>query len=298
MFKFDEAFREEFRRDWILLLIAFCCLLFGLSAGAFALPFLFPEVIKEFGWTREQATLLATAKYSMTAISAIVAGRLIDWLGVWRTLFLSMALAGVALLGFMWVHDLTWYYVTGAVLGVSTGGGLVAVKVLVSRSFHSSQGTAMGLALLGTALGAAIMPLVIAALIHAFGWRTGFGLLSLSVWALTMPPLLAGYLWRRNAIAKAPARAAATGAVADDYAQRLSEILRQRNFWLIAIVVIGAALIDSAYNQHQVLIFGDLHYSKQVIALAVSAIGAVGIACRVVVGNILDSSSNKGLAGL
>src|SRR5690606_15257931 len=108
-------------------------------------------------------------------------------------------------------------------------------KVLVSRSFHASQGTAMGLALLGTALGAAVMPLVIAALIHAFGWRIGFGLLSLSVWALTMPPLLAGYLWRRSAIATAPVRAAATGAVADDYAQQLGEILRQRNFWLIAI---------------------------------------------------------------
>lgn len=71
MLTFDKAFRDELRERWILLVAGFCCLFFGLSPGAFVLPFVFPEVIAEFGWTREQATLLASVKYLTTAIAAL-----------------------------------------------------------------------------------------------------------------------------------------------------------------------------------------------------------------------------------
>jgi nitrate/nitrite transporter NarK len=77
---------EELKKDWLVLSIAVCSMLLAFSAPAYSLPFIFRPVIDEFGWTREQATLLASVKYGTGAIVAIVVGRLIDLTGVKKML--------------------------------------------------------------------------------------------------------------------------------------------------------------------------------------------------------------------
>lgn len=146
MFRFDDEFRAEFRAGWPVLIIAFVCFLFGFAAPAFSLPFIYPEVIKEFGWTREQATLLASSKYAVGALSALLAGRLVDVIGAWVSLIITIALGGLALVSFLWIQNLTGYYMVGVLLGVAAGGTMVSIKVLISRAFNASQGSAMGLA--------------------------------------------------------------------------------------------------------------------------------------------------------
>jgi MFS family permease len=56
------------------------------------------------------------------------------------------------------------------------------------------------------------------------------------------------------------------------------------------------AIVDQGFIQHQVLILNDMNLSRESVALAVSAIGLVGIVCRILAGNILDGTSNKGLS--
>ena len=167
----DAVFLEEFRRNWKILAIAFVCFLFAFSAPAFSLPFLYRSVIEEFGWTREQATLLASAKYATGAIFSILIGRFIDVIGIRNVLITVSALGAFAMVSFLWTPNLTIYYLSGVLLGIASPGTIVAVKVLISRTFHASQGTAMGIAMLGTALGAVIVPLAITYLIGNYGWR-------------------------------------------------------------------------------------------------------------------------------
>ena len=61
-------------------------------------------------------------------------------------LIVLSALGGIAMLAFLWVPDLGAYYLIGVLLGVSGTGMIVAVKVLIARRFHASQGTAMSVA--------------------------------------------------------------------------------------------------------------------------------------------------------
>ncbi|MGI9362836.1 MAG: MFS transporter [Parasphingorhabdus sp.] len=298
MLKFDRSFLGELKESWLLLTVAFCCLLFGMSAGAFSMPFVYPEVIKEFGWTREQATLLATVKYAITAISALAVGRLIDSIGVWPALVGTTSLSAIALTSYLWVSDLNSYYLTGILLGCASGGGIVSVKVLVSKAFHNSQGTAMGIALLGIALGGTLIPIIITALISALGWRYGFAILSLAVWFITLPLIVAGYLSPARRKAAKTQAARADEETNKDFAPEVRALFAKKNFWLIAVAVFGAATVDTAFGQHQVLIFRDLNFSASATAYAVSMIGLAGIISRVIVGNILDRASNKGLAVL
>ena len=260
MFRFDQAFLNEFKVNKLILAIGFCCLLFGMSVGAFSLPFVYPEVIREFGWTREQATLLASAKYTVTAVSALAVGRLLDYIGTWVTLMAMMVLAGVALTSYLWVQDLGSYYLTGIMLGIASGGGIVSVKVMVSKAFHASQGTAMAITLLGIAIGATVVPLIVTATTVTFGWRLGFASLSAAIWVIAIPLLTFG----RSALSKLDSERASTLSESkDDLAPRVLDLFGQRNFWLIATAIFGAAMVDYAFAQHQVLIFRDLNFSEQ-----------------------------------
>ena len=173
-----------------MLAIAFACLLFAFSVPLIALPFLFGPVMEEFGWTREQVTLIASTKFATGAVFSIIVGRFIEVIGVRRTLiFVSIAVA-LALILLQWTPNLTVYYLSGTLLGIGAPGTIVAVKVLVSRSFHASQGTAMGVVMLGTSVGSVIVPIVITALIAAIGWRLAIASLSLGIWCVALPLLI------------------------------------------------------------------------------------------------------------
>lgn len=298
MFQFNQAFRDEFRANWRVLLIAIAALFFGFSAPAYALPFLYPEVISEFGWTREQATLLATAKYLTGAVACLVVGRFLDVAGAWVALMMSVVIGGFALLGFVFVSGLNSYYLIGVLLGIAGPGAMVSCFVLVGRTFRASQGTATGMVLLGTALGGVVMPVVTAALIEAFGWRTGMAALSIGIWVVAIPALVYGML--RVPITQQEATASEASEASEKVGVRayFGKLMSGSSFWLMSIAFFLVTIVDQALTQHQVLMFRDTGLSESDAALGVSAIGTFAIFARILAGNILDRSSNRGLAFL
>jgi MFS family permease len=306
MFRFDEAFRREFPSNWLPLATAFVCLLFGLSSSAFSGPFLYPEVIAEFGWSREQATLYASAKYLFASVGALLFGLVIDRLGVWVTLLFLMTLAGCAMAMWIWMSSLTMYYVSGAMTGVAVGAGAMAIKVLVARSFHASHGTAFGIVLMGSAVAGTVIPPIIVFLIAKLGWRNGFAAMSLSVWFVVIPFLIIGYYRSRRPLGPMQADHAtlelssttASAAEQGSIIARARECLRQKNFWMIALAGMFISAVDAAFFQHQVLILKDLKFSPATVISVVSIMGLISVGARLVAGNILDSASNKGLACL
>lgn len=298
MFQYDKAFRDEFGNNWPFLLIGFCALFFGFSAPAYALPFLYPEVIKEFGWTREQATLLASAKYFTGAIACLVVGRLLDIIGVWIALLCSIMIGAVALVGFLWVDGLTSYYLIGIMLGVAGPGAMVSVFVLVARTFRMSQGTATGVALLGTGLGGVVMPIATEVLISALGWRTAMATLSLGIWLIALPMLLYGI-----AKLRIPEDAVETAEDGTDMMQpgvlaHIGNLAKGKAFWFMSIGFFVVTIADQAFTQHQVLMFNDAGISTEAAALAIGAIGFLSMPGRIFAGGVLDESSNRGLSAL
>jgi len=298
MLKFDKAFRDEFSENWPFLLIAFCALFFGFSAPAYALPFLYPEVIKEFGWSREEATLLASAKYLTGAFACIAVGRLLDITGAWITLLGLIILGAVALLSFMWVSDLTSYYLIGVMLGIAGPGTIVAVFVLVARTFRFSQGTATGVALLGTGLGGVVMPIVTEALISSLGWRYAMAALSLGIWVIALPLLIYGMLRLRVPEEAVEKNIDGTDLLQPGVLAHIGKLAKGRVFWFMSLAFFIITIADQAFTQHQVLMFNDAGISTEVAALAIGAIGLLSMPGRILAGGVLDKSSNKGLAFL
>jgi len=293
----DTISGAEFRRNWRILVVAFVCFLFAFSAPAFSLPFLFRSVMEEFGWTREQVTLLASAKYATGAVFSILVGRFIDVIGVRNVLVTVSALGAVAMLSFLWTPNLTVYYLSGVLLGIASPGTIVSIKVLISRTFHASQGTAMGIAMLGTSVGSVIVPIVITYLIGEFGWRYAIAMMSLGIWLIALP-LMIFYLDDKSFESVDAASDEPVPDAAMSWAP-VRELMKQGQFWLIAIAVLLAAFVDQAFIQHQVLYLEvDLGMSAAVVAGGISAMGVIGIAGRIFVGGMFDKYSNKGVAAM
>jgi MFS family permease len=291
----DSDFVAEFTRNWRVLVVAFCCFVFAFSAPAFLLPFLYPEVIREFGWSREEAVFLASWKYLTGAIVSIVVGRFLDIIGARRVLIAVSVLGGLALLSFLWTPNLGAYYAAGVMLGFAGAGTMVSIKVLVSRTFHASQGTAMGIAMLGTSVGATIVPLVATWVIDAYGWRAGSALLSIGTWLVALP-LMVFYLSDdafENGSGGGETGSTATGV---DWIA-LRSFVADRRFWLILLAVFAVGFVDQAFVQHQVLYLReDLGHGATLVATAISAIGLIGFATRPLVGSLFDGLSHKGVA--
>jgi MFS family permease len=297
MFKFDAAFRAEFREGWFVLLIAFVTFLFGFSMPAYALPFIFPEVIEHFGWTREQATLLASSKYAVGAICALLVGRFVDVTGAWLSLIVTVSMGGLALLSFLWIDSLAAYYSLGILLGFGAGGTMIAQQVLISRAFHHSQATAMGVALMGSVVGSVVLPFAIGAAMDSFGWRAGIALMSSGIWLVAVPLLLYGLVSPAMAYGRRPAKVPAEIEAPESARDgTFRKIMAEPRFWAVGAALFLVSLVDQAFTQHQVLIYDDAGIDRRWTAIGVSAIGVFGIITRLIVGNILDATSSRGLA--
>jgi len=293
----NSEFARELRQHWLVLSLAFLCYLFAFSAPAFALPFLFPPVMDEFGWSREQVTLLASAKYATGAVFSIIVGRFIDVIGVRTALIAMSTLGGLALVSFLWTPGLTAYYLAGVLLGIAAPGTMVAVKVLISRTFHVSQGTAMGVAMLGASVGSVLVPLVFTALIASYGWRQASALLSLGTWLIALPLLVFGT--RDPGFRASDAYALAARSDATEGRAGFGSLVRRHEFWVIGAAVLLAGFVDQAFVQHQVLYLEvDLGMSPLTVAAGVSAIGAVGIFGRIAVGGVFDRWSVRGVSAM
>jgi MFS family permease len=285
----DSEFVREFRRNWRILLVAFSCFVFAFSAPAFLLPFLYPEVIREFGWSREQAVFLASYKYLTGSIVAIVVGCFVDIIGVRRVLIFVSVLGGLALVSFLWTPGLVAYYAAGVMLGFAGAGTMVTIKVLISRAHHVSQATAMAVAMLGTSVGQTIVPFVATFLIADYGWRAGSALLSSGIWLVALP-LMIVFLKGGTIDDDRPPSPVFAGTV-------VKGLAGERRFWLILIAVFAAGFVDQALTQHLVLYLRlDLGLSTTIVATVLSAIGLFGFVTRPFVGGLFDGLSTRGVA--
>ena len=275
--------REEFRRGWTLLVA--CAV--GVGCSAIALPFytigpLTKPIAADLGWERADIQFAVIFSSGIGALTAPLTGWLIDRFGP-RTIALP-SLVGVAIgmLVASFATSLTGFwtgYALAAILGA--GSNPVLWSRVVAGSFEKARGAALGLALVGTALVALLLPGLVAAIVPEYGWRGALRVIAALPIVIALPIAL---LWLRpHAITRCGSNEAR-----GETGRTLREALTSRHFWLITGSILFAYLAISGALTNLVPALTDSGISSGEAAAMAGTVGITMIPGRILSGVLMD----------
>ncbi len=288
------ASAKELREQWPLIAVLFLMQIFAFGFPTFALPFVYSGAIEEFGWTRQEAVLLTSFKFYVSALAALGVGRLLDVVNPKYVIAVSALLGACAMAGFMAADNLPVYYALGILLGLNGTGMAVSVNLVVSRSFEKSTGTMLGIVLSGTSVAGMILPVLMAPLMIAIGWRPTMAVLSCGIWIFALPAWL--ILSRKGSPIHARLKKQSSGASKGGMWNHMKSLSATRDFWLIFIGVFLVMGVDQSVLQNQVLFLeSEKGLSLEMVAWGAALLAGVGILAKVLFGLLFDWLSILGI---
>jgi len=266
----------------------------------YSFPVFYKPLIDDFHWSRAQVTAgFAVSIIFIGPLFGISAGFLIDRFGPKRILLFGLLSAGAAFLGYgfmsaLWMFYLLYFLQTA---GYVTAGP-IPNQVLISRWFDRWRGRAMGLAYIGAGVGGAIAPVLAQFLVARVGWRGAMHVISAGILLVLVPVSLRIIKNRPADLGLRPDGAPQEGgpseaAQGEGRLLGLREVLRARNFWLIAL---GSFLSVGAIGgviQHFVLFLRDRSFAPGKAAGVMSFLLVSSILGRLVMGWLADRIPNK-----
>lgn len=278
---------------WRVVLASFVGLMLGLPAlliftlGVFTKP-----LEAEFGWTRTQVSLAAAVYTFVSMLVLPFQGALLDRFGPRRVVLVTMPLfaASVASLYFL-PPSLPAYYGTWVAITV-LGCGVIntSFNKAVASWFDRRLGLAIGLAVTGQGVGAALLPVISQQLIGRFGWRLAYvGLAAISFVAITTVSSL--FMHDSPAARGLPLDGEALGkdgpALGEDGLD-LRAAVRTRTFKLVAGSFVFLGIMTSAVMTHLVPMLVDRGMTPDRASFVQAVLGLSIIAGRLSVGYLLD----------
>lgn len=283
---------------WWQVLVAF--LVQGVSAGAVVFTYSVAVVpfAEAFQPSRMMLMMGITAMMAVSGVFAPWMGAAVDRYPIARMMVigaLCMAL-GYVLLSFstaMWQVLLVY----GLLMSVATTlAGPLAASTLLARWFSRRRGLVMGIASIGTSVGGFLFPPLLQWLIDSLEWRVAFRALGGIILLATLPWILLLVINRPadrglHPDGEAPATPQAGAATATAAAPRFDNtgaLLRNRNFWLIAIVMGCLLAVYTGVVSNLMPFALDSGASGERGALLLSLMAFCGIIGKLVFGAVAD----------
>ncbi|ABQ68064.1 major facilitator superfamily MFS_1 [Rhizorhabdus wittichii RW1] len=247
---------------------------------------------RSFGWSQgAMAGSLSTFLLS-TTLAVPVVGVAVDRFGSRRTAICGViAFAALLSVAAPLVRSLPLLFLFYALLGLvgAFTNPIVYIKAL-SVWFDRRRGLALGIAVAGQGLGAAVLPPVVQYVSEAAGWRGAFHLLSAGLILLVLPLVLLFVRDDPGELGVSPDGGGGPGPAEGDAAGlTLAEARRTSAFWIILIVFALFGLVNYALSGHFVYLMlqrgvGTLPQ----IAMLLSIAGASMIGGRLLFGWLFD----------
>lgn len=265
--------------------------LIGISTGPAAFGIaslgLFIDVFeKQFGWSRAEVSSAASLMMLCSAFSMPIVGRLVDKIGPRKVLIPSVAILALCFLAIPALVTQFWQFmlVYVAIGTIAAGTNSVPYMRVLASWFDRSRGLAIGIAGSGTGLGFAYVPLVGQAAISQFGWQAGYVALGLIMLCVTLPLVIFLLKERPDGAAEADGE----GEAEAQSGMNLKEVLRTRNFYLLASIFVTLAFVLYGLIPHMVPLLTDRGVSPAAAAGVASVFGLATFVGRIVIGFLVD----------
>lgn len=253
---------------------------FFASAIVYGFGVLLTPLATDLAWSRERASIAYACFAGAAALASPTLGWLLDRHGPVRVVIPSLALCGLGLASLsVLTASPVHVYSAFTVLGLAAAGSSpLAYSRAVSTWFDARRGLALAIVICGAAMASMIHPPLIRALVDYAGWRGACVAVGLLVVVVGVP-IVSGFVREREA--------AQRGAVTID-GSTVFEAARTWIFWILIGVVAAAALAFNAIVVHAVALLTDRGVTADRAAIAVSVMGASGLAGRLLTGWLLD----------
>jgi MFS family permease len=280
---------------WWIVAVAFAAQAFAVGLTTYAFGLFQKPVAAEFDASFGEVSLGMTLMTVAGAVFAPFLGRALDR----RSIRVIMALGAVLMasgFGLMTVAPALW--VLGLLFGCVVGLGMLALgpngsAKVVANWFLRRRGQALGICAAGTSAGGFLAPPLITLAIEAFGWRGALTCLALAVALLALPMVWLVIVDRPEDRGLAPdGDDTASQPTADSTAPAeewtFGALLRERNFWLIALSVglCFAAVGSLIVNLHPYAT--DLGIGDRRASLLLSCLSAAAIVGKLIFGALAD----------
>ncbi len=270
-----------FDRDWLAVAAAALGLMFSVGAltaypfGAFMGP-----IGREFGWSRGQMSGAINFAQISLVLSSLAWGVLLDKFGPRRMLLTAVVGLGISLVCMSRLTAPLWHlYLLFALtpLLAAAANPLGYSGVLVRR-FQRRLGLALGLALIGVGLGAAVLPALAQHFITKLGWRSAYLVLAALAVAVGIP---AAILATRKAAGPAVRLPKAV-------TTPILPLIRTGAFPLICGTCFLVGTAGTGVLSHLIPMMTDQGFSAAAAAKIAGLVGISTIVSRGLVGSLLD----------
>jgi MFS family permease len=276
---------SEWRSHWAIPAVSAIGLAIAFS-HVYIIGVLMAPIQRETHWSRSTIASGLTILSIFGVVLAPFTGWLIDRVGSRRIALPGLALycAALGLLALAGGSTAIWWLMW-SILGL----GSVFVKptvwaaAIVSR-FDRGRGLAMGVAMCGSGVGGAVLPLITTLLVDRYGWREAIALLALGEALISLPPVIILFRDPPNRKQTSTARSRSPGFAGPP----LKTLLRGRIFIQLAIATLVFTTATLSMQIHFVPIVSARGLSRELAASLAGLIGASMITGRLVTGFILD----------
>jgi MFS family permease len=282
-------------RGWWIVAVAIVGQSFGIAT---VLVYTFGVFVKplagEFKSSRGSIALAVSLLDIAVTFSAPLVGRLVDRYGTRRIIVASLLALTSCLVGLSYVQPPLWHlyvlYMLAGSLGVATAP--VTYSRVIANWFDRKRGLALGLAGMGTGLGAFIGPSLAQFLIDQRGWRQAYLGLAGFTLLLAMPVVAIFLRGSPEEVGLLPdgktASPTAESSKVPVPGMSLSEAVQTRTFWLLCAIFFVVAGCGTGTAAHIVPLLTDSGVSGRSAALAASLFGLASLVGRVGSGYLVD----------
>lgn len=276
---------HELRSHWKLL----AGTMLGMAVGVHALPFYTAGLFMgafgaELGWTRAEISLGPTFLVLGLALASPLLGTLADRFGERYLIIFGLAILTAALLMLSGIGAAIehYYLLMGLMAFCASGTATPTYSRIVTRHFTAARGTALGIAMTGTALATVVALPLLDRILTAEGWRAGY--VAMAIITGVSIPLIVLLLGRGLTTSNASAAQARSNV-------RIADVLKDKTFWTLATGMFAVAIAAPGLIVHFIPLLTDQGVPRAEAAGYAGMIGAVLLVARLATGLLVDRLS-------
>lgn len=275
---------KVFRNPWWIVFGSVLGLVVGnVTILQFSTSVLMKPIMAEFGWARTVPSAAVGLGSLFAAIATPFIGRMIDRRGIKPVTLACITLFALATAAMAFAPASALVFLAMfCVVGLFSGGQApLPYAKSIAATFDSRRGIALGVAMTGVGIGAALMPKLAQTFLEHFGWRGAFLALGVTVFVIAFPAVA---LFLREPARRGTGSQPAAALPGMD----AREVVRSREFWIMALVFTCIPIVANGIIFHLMALLTDRGIPADRAVAVFAAIGPSLIAGRLLCGWFLD----------